>query len=70
MTEVECVTRRWGNSLGIVIPREIIEQEHIDENEKITLSFSKKRKAEEFFGLCAGWTTSTDEIKKEMKKGW
>ncbi len=70
MTEVECITRRWGNSLGIVIPKEIIEQHHIDENEKITLSFSKKQKAAEFFGLCAGWTKPTDEIKKEMKKGW
>lgn len=70
MTEVECITRRWGNSLGIVIPREVIEQEQIGENEKITLSFNKKRKAEEFFGLCAGWTKSTDDIKKEMKKGW
>ena len=70
MTEIECVTKKWGSSLGIIIPKEIVNIEHITENEKILVDIKKKHKAKEFFGLIPNWKVSTDEIKKDMKKGW
>lgn len=70
MIEIESYTRKWGNSLGIVIPKEIIEKENISENEKIVVRIKKKHKAEDFFGMLTDWKRPTDEIKKKMKEGW
>ncbi|MBS3123222.1 hypothetical protein J4437_01165 [Candidatus Woesearchaeota archaeon] len=70
MAEAECVARKWGNSLGVVIPTEIVQDEAIIENETVTVTFHKKHKVKEFFGLLSDWKRPTDEIKKEMKKGW
>ena len=68
--EAECVTRRWGNSLGIIIPRKITDQENIKENEKVLISVRKGHNAQEFFGLFSDWKRPTAEIKEEMKRGW
>lgn len=70
MAELECVTRKWGNSLGIIIPWEITQQEHITENEKLFVTIKKKHTVKEFFGLLPDWKRPTVEIKREMKKGW
>ena len=71
MSEVECVARKWGNSLGIVIPHEIVQEEQIVEDETIFVAIKKKHKAKEFFGLLAGeWKKPTQEMKNEMRRGW
>jgi len=70
MTEAECTTRKWGNSIGIIIPKDIVEKEHIKEDEKIVVDIKKRHYAREFFGMLSDWKRPTDEIKKEMKKGW
>ncbi len=70
MAEAECVARKWGNSLGIVIPGDIVEEEGITESESITVTFHKTRRVKEFFGFLSHWKRPTEEIKKEMKKGW
>lgn len=68
--EIECVARKWGSSLGITIPKDVVEKEHISENQKIIVSIKKKHKAKEFFGMFPNWKRSTEEIKREMKRGW
>lgn len=70
MTTVECVAKRWGSSIGVIIPRDIVEKERIVESDKVVVEIKKRHSAKEFFGLLAGWKRPTDEIKKEMKKGW
>ncbi|MBI2151589.1 AbrB/MazE/SpoVT family DNA-binding domain-containing protein [Candidatus Woesearchaeota archaeon] len=70
MSETECIARKWGNSLGIVIPTEIVQEEGIAENETITVIFHRRPKVKEFFGLLSDWKRPTEEIKKDMKKGW
>lgn len=70
MAEIECVARKWGSSLGIIIPKEIVEEEHIVENKPLVVEIKKKHCAKEFFGILSSWKRSTDDIKREMKKGW
>ena len=70
MAPAECVARKWGNSIGIIIPKEIIKQQNIEENQKIIVEFRKKHTVKEFFGLLPGWKKSTSELKREMKEGW
>lgn len=71
MAEVELTARKWGSSLGVIIPKEIVEKEHIKENEKVKLEIKKPHTSHELWGLIPkGWTKSTQELKNEARKGW
>lgn len=71
MTEVEVVARKWGSSIGVVIPNYVVEKEHIEENEKIKIEIKKAHTAREIWGLFPkGWKKSTQDLKDEARKGW
>lgn len=71
MTEVEVIAKKWGSSIGVVIPKDIVEKEHIAKQEKITIEIKKKHTAQEIWGLIPkGWKKSAQQIKNEMRKGW
>ena len=66
----EAQTKKWGSSLGIILPKPIVETHHLSEKERIVVEIHKKHKAEEFFGMFPHWKTPTKQLKQEMKKGW
>lgn len=69
--EIETVTRKWGNSIAIIIPARFVEEQKLKENEKVIVKVEKKKvKAGELFGFLKGWKRPTDEILKEADKGW
>lgn len=68
--EVELVAKKWGSSLGIVLPKMIVEKEHIRENDVIIVEVKKRHYAKEFFGILSQWKKPTQQIKDEMKSGW
>ena len=72
--EIETLTRKWGNSIAVIIPAQIAEQEKIKENQEITIEFKKKRpekiKAGALFGFLKDWKRPTNEILDEADKGW
>ncbi len=68
--EIELVTKKWGSSLGIVLPKTIVEKEQILENEIIIVEIKKRHFAREFFGILPQWKKTTDKIKEDMKEGW
>ena len=69
--EIECVTKQWGGSIGIVIPKEIVVREHIHPNEKVRVTVTKMALAKSIWLLGpVRDTQSTQEIKDELKKGW
>ena len=70
--ELEAITRKWGNSIAIVIPSAIVEQQKIKENEKVSIKIERKKplKVKEIFGMLKNWKKPTDEIIKEARKGW
>jgi antitoxin component of MazEF toxin-antitoxin module len=70
MIEVECTARKWGNSIGFTLPKEVAEQEGITHNDKVYVIIEKKLRVKEVFGLAKDWKRPTQEIKDEMKKGW
>lgn len=69
MAEIETITRKWGNSLGITIPKEIVEAEHLEENQKIRVEIKKKPTFHRFFGILKT-KKSAQELKDEMRSGW
>lgn len=69
--EVKVRAKKWGSSIGVIIPKEIVDARKIKENDEITIEIKKdKPKAGELFGLLADWKTPTQQIKDEMRRGW
>lgn len=70
MVELQAQARKWGNSLGIIIPKDIAEREHILEGETIIVDLKKRHLAKEFFGKTRGWKKSLQSLKDEARKAW
>jgi len=70
--EIEALTRKWGNSIAVIVPAKIVEKEKIKENEKVLFKIEKKRstKVKDLFGLLKSWKKPTEEILKEAREGW
>lgn len=68
---IECETRQWGSSIGIVIPREVVSEEGIEVNSRVTVTICAVPKAKQIWGLGPVIVRkSTQEIKDELRKGW
>lgn len=72
MIEIECTTRKWGDSLGITIPKKIVENAGIVENEKIKVSIDKAPKLPDkrVFGILRDKKLDAQKIKDELRQEW
>jgi antitoxin component of MazEF toxin-antitoxin module len=69
MAQCTTTTRKWGNSLGIILPKDVVETEHIKENQTIDIIVIKKTKAlKQTFGMLKDWKKSAQTIKDETRK--
>lgn len=71
MVAIEATTRKWGGSIGVIIPREIVESEGIEANKKIRITIEKTPLAK-ILWRCGPVrkTESTQKIKDELRAGW
>ncbi|MBI2136411.1 AbrB/MazE/SpoVT family DNA-binding domain-containing protein [Candidatus Woesearchaeota archaeon] len=70
MIECQSVVRKWGNSLGLTISKEVAETLHLKENKKINfIILEDDSPIKKTFGLLKGWKTSTTQIMKDMRAG-
>ena len=69
MTEVEVVTRKWGNSLGIALPKKLVEQERLCEHEHLVIEV---RRVVDLRWLRGILTTkkSAQQLKDAMRQAW
>ena len=70
METIEAKTKKWGNSLGIVIPKEIVKKEKIREGQKVKVLLVKDRGLlKETFGMMKGkWKEPTQKMKDKLRK--
>ena len=47
---IEGIVKKWGNSMGVLIPKEVVEREKIKINEKIIFNIVKKADLTNIFG--------------------
>jgi len=73
MLEIETVVKEWGNSIGIVIPKEKALHEELKANDRVTILLTKESdslKVKDIFGSVR-WKTPIkrmmDEIDKEFE---
>ena len=70
MIECETKLKTWGNSIGIVIPKEKIEKEHlkIDQKVRVIISPTKMLKVKDIFGNLKNWKKPTNQIMADVDK--
>lgn len=72
MIACRATVKKWGSSLGIVIPKEKAEHEQLRENERISIIISKERSkllVKDIYGKMKGrWTETTEEMLREVDK--
>jgi len=65
---IEVKTKKWGNSVGVIIPSETIEELNIKPDEKIVIEIRKKENVlAELFGSMK-FAKPVKEIVKETRK--
>ncbi len=67
--EVVAKPKKWGNSIGVIIPKEIIEKEKITIKDELVLHIEKKRDREKTALMKEGYIVMGEELKK-INKEW
>jgi len=71
MKQFQAIPKKWGNSLGITIPAEVVEDEHIQAERKITVLVmsDQKKKLKEIFGTLER-KKPTQQMMDEIDEGY
>jgi antitoxin component of MazEF toxin-antitoxin module len=67
---IEVNVKKWGNSMGVLLPRELIRKERIEENDKIFIEVVKKADLSDIFGLIKNRKVSGQKFKDMAREGW
>ncbi len=71
---IEVRTKKWGNSIGIIIPSETVEKFNIKPEENISVEISKGSNVlKEMFGTMKSKKTAkqmVDEARRDMESKW
>ena len=61
--------KKWGNSFGVVIPKEIVDSQKLKENEEVEILIIKKNRniLKESFGILK-FKKTTDQMMREMDR--
>ena len=60
--------KRWGNSFGVLVPKEIVEKEGLKEGEEVEISVRKVSDIKHLFGKYPFKDLTLQ--KEKMRKGW
>ena len=65
METITVKTKKWGNSIGIRLPKEVVKQNKIKPEEEITIQVGKQKvtKAKDIFGILK----PKESVEKSMK---
>ncbi len=65
---VRTVVRKWGNSLGVVIPSEEVSREGLKENDEVEIVIRKAVDIRQLFGKYK--LRDLQSAKDELREGW
>ena len=67
--EVEAIAKKWGSSIGFVIPKEVVDKEKIKPNSKVKFEIIKVADISDTFGKLKR-KVSGQEFKDKARAGW
>ena len=69
--EIKTIAKKWGSSIGVILPKEVVDAKKIRENDVIKIEIINRPLAREFFGRFRGkFKKSAQELKDEARRGW
>ena len=69
--EIKTVAKKWGSSIGVILPKSVVDSKKISENDELIIEIKNKPIAGEFFGRFKGRITeSAQELKDDARRGW
>ena len=69
--EIKTKAKKWGSSLGVILPKSIVDKSNIRENDEIRIEIKTNQIDKEFFGRFPRKSKRTaQELKDEARKGW
>ena len=68
--EIKTKARKWGSSLAVVLPKNLVDETGIKPNETIVIDIKRGIKVKNVFGMFPEWKRSAQEIKNDARKGW
>jgi len=68
MTSATSTARKWGNSLGITLPRDLVESLRINEGDEVSLFVVKKANPLKKWAGKAKFKKSTDKMMGEIDR--
>ncbi|MEK6860267.1 MAG: AbrB/MazE/SpoVT family DNA-binding domain-containing protein [Nanoarchaeota archaeon] len=66
---IEVEIKKWGNSIGIILPKSLICEEGLRENDKIIINIVRKSDLSKTFGREKR-SMSGQEFKDIVRQGW
>jgi len=71
MAEIDVQVKKWGDSLAVVIPKGVVDQENIAVKDSVHLKVEKKVDISDIFGVAKNKAKfSIQQLKDEARKGW
>ena len=68
---MEVELKKWGNSIGIVLPKEYVDSHHLKANDKVIINIVKEADLSQIYGsLKRPKGFSTQKFKDELRKEW
>jgi antitoxin component of MazEF toxin-antitoxin module len=71
--KVKVKAKQWGNSLGFIIPNDVVREQKIREGDELEVELQKVTDIEKLFGIAHGKRRpglTTQKIKDELRAGW
>ena len=62
--------KKWGSSLGLIVPAEIVKKEDLREGEEIVVDIRKRKTLEDIFGSLKDWKIDSQKMKDEARRDW
>lgn len=66
--ETTAKPKKWGNSIGVIIPKEIVDQQKITLKDELIIHVEKKKNVEKKKLLAEGYVEMRDELTKLNKE--
>jgi antitoxin component of MazEF toxin-antitoxin module len=69
MVTIECVPRKWGNSLGVTLPKDVVEKEGLIEGRPVIITLNARPDLRSLFGTVK-FSKTAQQMKDEDRDAW
>jgi antitoxin component of MazEF toxin-antitoxin module len=69
MARTNAKVRRWGSSLGIIVPSRVAKELRLKAGDDVVLEIDQAGIAEAF-GSLRDWAVDPQKLKDELRRGW